>query len=196
MELWKPLEEWDGNYEVSNIGRIANCKEGDRRILKPKRKAGTSKASCDYLCVTLKKDGKDKNPVVHRLVAKAFVPNPYNKPMVNHKDCNKGNNEASNLEWCTAGENIKHAYDNGMRENNRISAVMVGNKYRHLSIPATRKRCSIPVTLIEIATGEKRKYNPNGKGGVDLVMEIISTLPTKPKSVLDCCVGLGMTVSR
>ena len=72
-----------------------------------------------YLYVGLHKNKKIKNKVVHRLVAEAFISNPGNKPQVNHKDGNKINNEVSNLEWTTMGENIKHSYDIGLREKNR-----------------------------------------------------------------------------
>lgn len=65
----------------------------------------------------LTKDGKAKTFSVNRLVALMFVPNDLGKPEVNHKDTNKLNNHASNLEWCTTKENIQHAYKNGLRDN-------------------------------------------------------------------------------
>jgi hypothetical protein len=58
-----------------------------------------------YKTVTLTKDGKSKTTFVHRIVAEAFIENPYNLPMVNHKDEDKTNNFAENLEWCTASYN-------------------------------------------------------------------------------------------
>lgn len=68
-----------------------------------------------YLHLTLMKNRKI-NKVIHRLVAEAFIPNPENKPEVNHKDCNKLNNHFSNLEWCTRSENIIHSYKNNLRK--------------------------------------------------------------------------------
>lgn len=67
-----------------------------------------------YLMYNLKKRGVSKMVLVHRLVAIAFIPNPKNKPVVNHKDGNKKNNNVSNLEWMTRSENSKHAYDMGL----------------------------------------------------------------------------------
>lgn len=94
-EIWKPILNYEGLYEVSNWGRIKSFKFGKERILKP----GTNKYG--YLIVILCKNGKVKHFYVHRLVAEAFIPNPHNYPCVNHKDECKTNNNVNNLEWCT-----------------------------------------------------------------------------------------------
>jgi hypothetical protein len=71
-----------------------------------------------YARVKITFDGRKDHRLVslHRLVANAFIPNPYNKPDVNHKDGNKSNNDVSNLEWCTKTENIRHAIDTGLKK--------------------------------------------------------------------------------
>lgn len=94
-EIWKPILNYEGLYEVSNWGRIKSFKFGKERILKP----GTNKYG--YLIVILCKNGKVKHFYVHRLVAEAFIPNPHNYPCMNHKDECKTNNNVNNLEWCT-----------------------------------------------------------------------------------------------
>lgn len=108
-ELWKDIKEYEGIYQVSNLGRIKSLKFMKEKILKPKK---TSKG---YLQVLLYKNGKRKYFRIHRLVAETFVPNPYNKPEVNHIDGDKENNKENNLEWTTIQENRKHAYKIGLR---------------------------------------------------------------------------------
>lgn len=123
MEVWKPVKGYEQLYEVSNLGRVRSCankttfsmKHGKRtwkqRILKQK----SDKQS--YKRVTLYKDKKQKTFLVHRLVAEAFLPNPENKPIINHKDGNPPNNEWTNLEWCTYRDNLMHAFANKMNKN-------------------------------------------------------------------------------
>jgi len=74
----------------------------------------------EYLRVTLCKDGNSELVYVHRLVAEAYIPNPENKPMVNHIDGNKQNNNVGNLEWVTGYENRLHAFELGLYPNQKI----------------------------------------------------------------------------
>lgn len=93
----------NGLYQVSDSGEVRNSK---KRILKPEY------SNKGYACVQLRRDGKIKKHRIHRLVAELFIPNPNNLPEVNHKDENKSNNEASNLEWCTHKENMNSYKEN------------------------------------------------------------------------------------
>lgn len=113
-EIWKDIEGFEGLYQVSNLGRIKslpkkrlNCKLPETIIMKPKN-------TRRYFQVTLIKDKNRKQCLVHRLVAQAFIPNPENKPQVNHIDGNGFNNKVDNLEWCTAQENSSHAWKTGL----------------------------------------------------------------------------------
>lgn len=104
-ELWKEIKGYEGLYQVSSWGRVRSNYRGGR-ILK------SGKNADGYLLVVLCKNGKHTSYRVHRLVAQAFIPNPHNKPEVNHIDENKGNNYIENLEWVTSKENLNHGTRN------------------------------------------------------------------------------------
>ena len=118
MEEWRDVVT-NPNYIVSNDGRIR--RRGCDKDHSTRMKKG-------YLITDLYENGKRTTSRVHRLVAEAYVENPDNKPEVNHKDLNKLNNNASNLEWMTKSENIRHAYDNGIHANRKPSYGMLGKK--------------------------------------------------------------------
>ena len=110
MEEWKAIKGYEGLYEVSNFGRIKSLSRivtlegrwGKYSRTKGERiMAQMLDGQKHYLMVSLCKNGTVKRYLVHRLVAQAFVENPYNLPEVNHKDENKTNNHFENLEWCT-----------------------------------------------------------------------------------------------
>lgn len=102
-EEWRPIIEYEGLYEVSNLGRVRN--------IKTHKLVMQSVVVSGYKRVTLYKENKPKTKLVHRLVAEAFLPNPNNLMVVNHKDCNKLNNIVTNLEWCTQSYNTSYHYN-------------------------------------------------------------------------------------
>lgn len=101
MGIWRDAPGYD-EYQVSSEGNIKSLKCGREKLLK----LGVDKDG--YLQVSLWKDGKRKMKKVHRLVAKAFIPNPLGLPQVNHKDEDKTNNRVENLEWCTHEYNMNY----------------------------------------------------------------------------------------
>lgn len=112
-EIWKDIPGYEGYYEVSTEGnvrsvdRIINCPWGNVYKAKGKPKA-ICKDKYGYLHVCLSKEGKKSYPPLHRLVALAFIPNPYGKPCVDHIDGEKTNNKVGNLQWCTIKENNRN----------------------------------------------------------------------------------------
>lgn len=107
-EVWKWVTGYEGMYRVSDLGRVFSEKTGKYLSLNRVTKDG-------YIYVALTDKGKAKEFRLHRLVALTFIPNPMNKPTVNHKDGNKSNNSLLNLEWATREENMQHAYDLGLK---------------------------------------------------------------------------------
>ena len=102
------IKGYEGLYSITNRGVVFSHLVG--RELKVQR--GTR-----YKYVRLTKEGKGRTEMIHRLIAKTFIPNPLSKPCVNHIDGDKSNNLTSNLEWCTSKENIQHAMDTGLSNN-------------------------------------------------------------------------------
>ena len=120
-EIWKNIDGYEGLYQVSNLGRVKSLnyrRTGKERILKP----GTDKGG--YLYVFLYKNGKQKPFSIHRLVAKAFIPNPNKKPEVNHKDEDKTNNCLTNLEWMTRKDNLNYGTHNERMAKTKSKSVI------------------------------------------------------------------------
>lgn len=114
-EIWRPIIGYEEIYEVSNLGRVKGLNRlsssGKRLQSKIKKPSYNRKK---YLIMSLHKDGINKTNSVHRLVAKAFIPNVNNLPQVNHKDGIKIHNYVDNLEWVTNLENMQHAVIMGL----------------------------------------------------------------------------------
>ena len=108
MEKWRDIPGYEGFYQVSDLGNIRSIRFNKIRNMK-------SWDSNGYRAVELYLNNNGYTVGIHRLVALAFIPNPENKPEVNHKDRNRSNNNVENLEWVTQSENVAHAYRNGVK---------------------------------------------------------------------------------
>ena len=145
-EEWKDIVGYNGDYQISSIGRVRSFKEWrgtKQRILKP----WTMKTG--YMAVVLTNGTSKKYLTVHRLIAKTFLNIEEGKECVNHKDGNKKNNDITNIEWCTYSENLIHAHRNGLRgiveykrgsenSNTKLSeekVIEIRNKYKKRSYP-------------------------------------------------------------
>ena len=150
-EIWKPIREFEGLYEVSNLGQVRSVdrkcnihhnstRNAKGKILKP------DVSKFGYKRVALSKENNVRRYLVHRLVADAFIPNPNNYPIVNHKDEDPGNCSVSNLEWCDASYN--NSYNGGYSK--RLGA----RKTR-----GTAKTDPRPVIATSVKDGSEIRYD-------------------------------------
>ena len=129
-EIWKPIDRFDGEYEVSNLGRVRSMKKYGGMTGRIMSQTIQRKG---YYAVCFSIDNKRVCCKVHRLVIEAFIPNPDNLPCINHIDGNKLNNQASNLEWCTYQHNMQHAVRTGLTHPHRWTddeKKMLGDKVK------------------------------------------------------------------
>jgi len=183
-ETYLPCVGFEGLYEVSNLGNVRsvdrvlriNRKGTQYQVFYPSMLISIRVSSCGYCTVAFQKDGKGSTQLVHRLVAQAFIPNSENKRTVNHKDGNKRNNNLSNLEWMTHGENIRHALDNGLSNPNTSAWEAAG-----------QLACCKPVKILEtgqcfISSNECSRFLKEKPSFVD---RIISRTPDGYSTKLD-----------
>ena len=135
MEEWRDIPGYKGLYQVSNLGRIKSLidkkydlNEKVVKIINREKMLKQNLTKKGYCNVKLYKNGKGKTYKIHRLVAKTFIPNPENKPQVNHIDGNKQNNCVSNLEWNTNEENFNNAIKINLVKTKKIRLIDKNNK--------------------------------------------------------------------
>jgi len=175
-EIWKPIPGWEQDYEVSNTGKIRSI----TRVIRHKN--GTNKTyksqlrllrldQHGYYHTQLKRGDKRKVMKVHRAVAMAFIPNPLNKPCVNHIDNNIRNNNVENLEWCTMKENTHWMMIQGRADRTETWVARLSQ-----SLDFMRK----PVMGTEISTGKTVVYEGVNKTAND---------GFQPSCITVCCQG-------
>lgn len=172
-EEWRSVKGYK-YYEISNLGRLRSkdrTVRKNRSYLKKGRLLNPTKDKNGYFTFDLKEDGDHKNVKIHRLVAEAFIPNPHNKPFINHIDNNPSNNRVDNLEWATPKENSEHMSKQG--RNKRTKEWL-----QNLEESAKAYRKAIKATNIK--TGEILIFE-----GVKKVRDF----GFQPSCVSNCCTG-------
>jgi hypothetical protein len=172
-EIWKDIPGWEGYYQASNLGRIRSLDRivthslgGDKMLKSMIMKQRLFK--CGYYYVGLQKEGKTQKMCrVHRLIAKAFHPNPQNKPEVNHDDGNKLNNCEWNLEWATRKENAIHSHATGLQkpsEKQRKSAFDLCKKRTGFNNPVAKRIIDISTNQVYASTISAAQENNLNEG--------------------------------
>lgn len=122
-ELWQDIQGYEGFYMISNLGNIRSlARTTNTRIIGDfmrKEKILKYGVTDGYKKVSLTRDGKTRNFLIHRLIAIHFIPNPNNYPCINHKNSDRQDNRIENLEWCTYSHNNSHAHQFGFQVHNK-----------------------------------------------------------------------------
>jgi len=162
-EIYKNVKGFEGYYQVSNLGNIKSLGAYNNRKEKLLTQENTKTKSVYYKRVKLHKNGKYTRFLVHRLVAMHFMPNPKNKPQVNHIDNNTTNNTAENLEWCTASENMQHSRNQG-RQDKVTALATIAMRKANLVKSKTKYDVFIGTDLNgRVLISYKSCIKPNGK---------------------------------
>lgn len=147
MEEWRDIKGYEGLYQVSNLGRIKSLPKMRGFVLQ-ESKIKNEEYSNGYVRCKLHKGKESRKFLVHRLVAEAFIPNPENKPQIDHIDRIRNNNNVANLRWCTPKERHRvvcmilllvtyilwnfgerqDAYSKGLQEGMRITLEQIKEK--------------------------------------------------------------------
>lgn len=177
-EIWKDIKGYEGLYQISSFGNVKSLdryiinKNGDKQYFPGKYL--TQGISDNYLKVILSKNNKQRTFRVHILVARAFIPNPENKPEVNHIDGNKKNNKVNNLEWNTRSENEFHAYRNGLAK------------------PSNKQKQAVAKYAKENYSKKVVQYSLNGEfiKEWNSMHDVWRELGIRPSYICRCCKGL------
>lgn len=181
-EMWKDIKNYEGLYQVSNLGRVRSID----RIITLKHKSGKLMnvltkgkviAATDnghgYLITGLSKNNKRKNYYVHRLVAETFIENINNKKEVNHKNGDKNNNNVENLEWVTPKENQIH------------SSKVLNTKYNLTGLNKSREKQKVKVDMFDLNNNFIKSFNS--------ISEASREVKISPSVICGCCKGIYKT---
>jgi hypothetical protein len=138
-EHWKDIVGFEGYYKISNKGCVLSVRNDT--VLKPVKNRG------GYVAVDLFVNGNRFNRRIHRLVADAFISNPFGLPVVDHKDGNRENNNETNLRWVTQAQNLKHSYERTQRNSGNAKLT---NK-QVLEIRAADKPISVLIDMFGVS---------------------------------------------
>lgn len=178
-EVWKPIKDFEGYYEVSNLGRIkalervvennGGMQKKHERILKAGKE---NRSNGIYYSVSLCKNKKVYRKLVHRIVAETFIPNPENKPIVDHIDTNPSNNTVTNLRWVTVKENALNPLTRIHNSNSKM-----GHKpYLYKHTEESKKKMSMAKKGRPLTVEHRNKLSESHKNSVSARMKSLENL--------------------
>lgn len=162
-EVWKDIKNYEGFYQVSNLGRVRSLERISVQKHRVKERVLASTLDTyGYCLVTLRRDGKRKTHKVHRLVAEAFLSNPDNLPQINHKDECKTNNKVSNLEFCSPAYNTNYGNRNERAAKGHEKPIFAitssGNRYLFQSATKAAELLGLNRANVSSCLNSKRKH--------------------------------------
>ena len=163
-EVWRDVVGYEGRYKISNLGRVKALRKKPEVILRHYLDPG------GYKCVVLFKDGVKKHKTIHRLVAEMFIPNPNNKPCVDHINTIRTDNRKENLRWVTHKENNENELTRKHSSESRkgkIRSEEHKKKLREISKDSKRVMC-IETGVIYNSTNEARRQTGINNGSISL----------------------------
>lgn len=192
QEIWKDILGYEGYYQVSNNGNVKSLerivyKTGYSKRLK-ERKLKLIKANDGYMGLILSYNGIKTRKTAHRLVAIAFIPNPENKPQVNHINGIKTDNRIDNLEWCTAKENINHAYSIGLMNAHKGSSNYMYGRYGELHHNFGKSINEKPIQQLDL--------NNNHIAYYDSIRKASRATGVNNSNISSVCNGIRKTAGR
>lgn len=166
-EAWVPIKDYEGIYEISDMGRVRRLPGYRAKITR----VLNGSVNGNYIMATLSINDIHDRRLIHRIVGEHFIPNPDNKPFINHLDADPSNNRKSNLEWSTQSENIQHAHKlgnmggikSGVSKFDEVDILSMRLKYAYgYSLYALSKMYARPKQIIKsIITGQSYHNVPH-----------------------------------
>lgn len=178
IEKWYPIAGYENEYMVSNLGKVKSLVRPIRSLYGEKKKT-TERILKPYVVlsgyeqVTLSKNGLFRNVRVHKLVADAFVANPGRNSIINHKDGNKRNNRADNLEWCTQSRNVIHAYETGLIGAPKPDALEDTKRIIEEEVKAWDNGLTLPEEKWVDVAGSNGRYKISNLGRVKIIGQVL-----------------------